>query len=249
MKKKTIIILTILLVILVVAGIFAHKYRNYLSAFYYVATNSGEKLQEKKLETDQKAIDAIKEYGIEQVRPLSEEETEKLNSGELTEEDAVNIVLGMLESDSPPAEEKNVTETPKNTENNINANDEIKNNVQSRELAEKNAEIAQLVGKIYVLKAKFTGELDGVEDWVHEEYKKLTPEEKKLKSSKVRIGRLAYTKALDLEAQCDAQMNEILNRLTVLLKETGQSTALVDEIRTAYEKEKQVAISYYMDKI
>ena len=242
MKKKNIVLLIILLIILVVVGFIAHKYRNYFSAFYHVATNSGEKLEEKKLETDQRAIDTIKEYGIETVRPLTEEETAKLNSGELTEEEAVNIVLGQFngESESEPG----AISTQDNASNNP-----TDKGVDSEALKEKNAEIAQLIGKIYVLKAKFTSELDSVENWVYAEIKKLTKEEKKSKASKVRIGREAYSMALDLEAECDGQMDDILNRLTVLLKETGQSTDLVSEIREAYENEKTLAISYYMDKI
>lgn len=228
--------------ILVVAGFVVYKYHNYFSAFYHVVTNSNEKLEEKKIETDQRAIETIKEYGIETVRPLSEEETAKLNSGELTEEDAVNIVLGRLDSETDNKPESNTNQDNPS----VNPSDD---STVSEDLNKKNAEIAQLIGKIYVLKAKFTSELDGVEDWVYAEIKKLTPEEKKSKASKVRIGREAYSMALALEADCDSQMDEILDRLTVLLEETGQSTSLVSEIRKAYENEKKVAISYYMDKI
>lgn len=238
MKKKTVILLIIFLVILIAGGIFARKYWNYFSAFYYVATQNSDKLVEKKEETDQKAIDTIKEYGIETVRPLSEEESSKLNSGELTEEEAVNIILGKTDNGTEAS-----TEITQNQENNQVVNSE------QQKLQEKNEEIAQLIGKVYVLKAKFTGELDKIEKWVHEEYRKLSSEEKKSTSAKVKIGRSAYSKALALQSDCDAQMEEIFGRLTVLLKETGQSTALVDEIRAAYENEKKVKISYYMDKI
>lgn len=228
--------------ILVVAGFVVYKYYNYFSAFYHVVTNSSDKLEEKKLETDQRAIETIKEFGIETVRPLSEEETAKLNSGELTEEDAVNIVLGRLDSETDNKPESNTNQDNPS----VNTSDD---STVSEDLNEKNAEIAQLIGKIYVLKAKFTSELDAVEQWVHSEYNKLTAEEKKSRSAKVKIGREAYSRALALEADCDSQIDDILNRLTLLLEETGQSTALVSEIRKAYENEKKVAISYYMDKI
>lgn len=242
MKKKNIILLIILIMILVVVGFVAYKYQNYFSAFYHVVTNSSDKLEEKKLETDQRAIETIKEFGIETVRPLNEEEAAKLNSGELTEEDAVNIVLGRFDSETDNKPESNINQDNPS----VNPSD---NSTVSEDLNEKNAEIAQLIGKIYVLKAKFTSELDAVEQWVHSEYNKLTAEEKKSTSAKVKIGREAYSRALALEADCDSQIDDILNRLTLLLEETGQSTALVSEIRKAYENEKKVAISYYMDKI
>lgn len=239
MKKKSIVLLTILLVIIIAAGLVAYKYRSYISMFYTAATTSSEKLLEKKEETDQRAIDTIKEYGIETVRPLTDEEAAKLHSGELTEEEAISLVLGQSDSGAS-------SETQGNTSGDNSAE---KNSLDEETLKEKNAEIAQLIGKVYVLKAKFTGDLNAVESWVHSEYKKLTAEEKKSTSAKVKIGREAYSRALALEADCDAQMEEILGRLTVLLEETGQSTSLVTEIREAYENEKTVKISYYMDKI
>ncbi len=239
MKRRSIILLIIFLIIIISAGLVACKYYDYISMFYKAATTSSEKLQESKQEADQRAMEAIKEYGIETVRPLTEEETEKLNNGELTEEEAVNIVLGRLDGEVS-------TQNNNSSVQGTSAND---NGLSEAVLKEKNAEIAQLIGKVYVLKAKFTNELDAVEKWVHSEYNKLTKEEKKSTSAKVKIGKEAYSRALALEADCDIQMEEILDRLTVLLEETGQSTTLVGEIRTAYENEKTVKISYYMDKI
>jgi len=237
MKKRTIILLSIFLVIIISLGVVAYKCRDYISILYKATTTTTEKLQEEKLESDQKAIEAIKEYGVEEARPLTEEESAKLNSGELTEEEAINIILGQSNSEEPPKEDTPSNE-PINNQNNADS-----------DLKEKKAEIAQLIGKVYVLKAKFTNELDVLEKWAVSQYTSLTPEERKSTSAKVRIGREAYSKALALQADCDGQMEKIFSRLTILLEETGQGTALVDEIRTAYENEKAVKISYYMDKI
>lgn len=239
MKKRTIILLSIFLVIIISAGTVAYKYRSYIYLFYKAATTSTEKLQEEKLESDQRAIEAIKEYGVETARPLTEEESEMLNSGEITEEEAVNIILG--QNNSEKTEDEGISSSENES---ANGEDKVDSDLQK-----KKAEIAQLIGKVYVLKAKFTNELDLVEKWVISEYNNLTDEERKSTSVKVRIGREAYSKALALQADCDGQMEEIFSRLTILLEETGQGTALVDEIRTAYENEKAVKISYYMDKI
>ena len=104
----------------------------------------------------------------------------------------------------------------------------------------------------YVLKAKFSSDLKGIEDWVNAKYRELTKEygEGNIPYSvKTKVGKAAYNDALELEANCDAEVEEILTELTTLLEETGQSTTVVDEIRAAYENEKMLAKSYYMDQV
>ena len=240
------ILLIILFIIIVIAGISIYKNWNTISAIYYFATDKGEELEQKKLDTDEKALNAIKDYGIENVRPLNEEETKKLNSGELTEEEAIKIVLGQKD-ESTDTENTAQSETSKDGKNTTVPG--TSNGLTSEELKQKNTEIAELIGKMYVLKAKFTNELAAVEDWVGSEYRKLTEEEKQSTSVKMKIGKEAYAKALALEESCDTQVADIIERLKVLLEETGQNTSLVTEIQAAYDNEKMVAKSFYMSKI
>ncbi|MBR5518912.1 MAG: hypothetical protein IKV86_07810 [Clostridia bacterium] len=242
-KIRSIIVLVILfalLICIVWAGLFVYKNRNSILAIYYTYTNQLNVLEQNKQNTDERALQAIKEFGIESVRPLTEEETEQLNSGEITEEEAVDLVLGKGENaegtGNSNAEEGK--ETSSETTTNINP--------------EKNEEIARLIGEMYVLKAKFSSDLKGIEDWVNSKYMELTKEygEGNIPYSvKTKVGKTAYNNALNLEAECDAKVEVILTRLTALLKETGQSTNVVSEIRAAYENEKMLAKSYYMDQV
>ncbi len=237
-KISTIIVLVILFILLigiVTAGLLFYKNRNSIMAVYYMYTNKVGDLEQNKLATDEKALNAIKEYGIENVRPLTEEETGKLTSGEITEEEALDIILGNEEETDSTGEESNNQSGSTTTEN-----------------SEKNKEIAQLIGQMYVLKAKFTNELASIEDWVISQYRVYVKEygEGNIPYSiKVKVGKAAYAKALNLEADCDNQVNDILSRLTVLLQETRQSTNLVTEIKAAYENEKMLAKTQYMSKI
>lgn len=241
-KVSTIIVLVILFILLIsiaVAGYLAYQNRNSIMAVYYMYTDNVDALEQNKLDTDEKALDAIKEHGIEHVRPLTEEETDKLTSGEITEEEALDIILGREEDAASLGGEKPV-------ENN-NQSENI-----TPENSEKNKEIAQLIGQMYVLKAKFTNELATIEKWVEDQYWIYTKEYGEGNvpySIKAKIGKEAYAKALGLENDCDNQVNDILSRLTVLLQETGQSTNLVTEIKAAYENEKMLAKTQYMSKI
>ena len=208
-------------------------------AIYYKYTNQMDVLEQNKQDTDKKALDTMKEFGVETVRPLTDEETEQLNSGEITEEEAVDIILGKLDAEpeesTTTGEQSNTTSTSTNDVN-----------------KEKNEEIARLIGEMYVLKAKFSSDLKGIEDWVNSKYREYTKEygEGNIPYSvKAKVGRKAYNDALALEADCDAKVENILSKITVLLQETGQSTNVVDEIRASYENEKMLAKSYYMDQV
>ena len=86
------VILFALLICMISAGIFIYKNRNSIMALYYTYTNKVDVLEQSKQNTDEKAMDAIKEFGVETVRPLTEEEEKKLNSGEISEEDAVFLL-------------------------------------------------------------------------------------------------------------------------------------------------------------
>lgn len=244
--KKRYVFLIILALIVVVIGIFAYTNRGNISAVIHGLTVTEEQRLQQKQETDKKTEEAVKQLGVEEIRPLTEEEAEKLSKGELTEEEAIEIIIGKENTDAPvkddtPSGQKKPTETktpekPAKTDN-------------SQKIAEANNRIAKLVGKMYVLKSQFTGELKSIEKWVSSEYKKLTKEEKKSIAVKTKIGKEAVSKATALEKSCDAQVEAILSEISTLLKESGQKTDLVKQIRQAYEEEKQLTKSYYVSKI
>ena len=242
--KKRHIFLIILALIVVVVGVFAYINRGNIAAVIHGLTTSTEDLNQKRQESNKKAAEAVKQYGVESIRPLTEEESEKLSKGELTEEEAINLILGKTEETTEQAGEntpdKDVSSSGKPDAQQQKQDDKIK---------EANAEIAQLVGKMYVLKSQFTNEILEVKKWVVKEYQKLKPEEKKSDSIKMKIGRVALDDVAVLEKECDAQVEEILSKITELLTESGQSTDLVKQIRNAYEEEKQLTKSYYISKI
>ncbi len=106
------------------------------------------------------------------------------------------------------------------------------------------AELAGMVGEIYVLRASFTGQLDGLLQQAKEEYISLPEAERDKQKGKLASKYLSM--AGSLESSCDAQMEDILSRIEAHLKKTGGDTALVKEIRKAYENEKALKKSYYM---
>lgn len=262
MKKRNkilLIILSILVVIAVVIGVLAYINRDMISTMYYVMTTDKQQIEQEKEYTDERALEAVKDFGVETINPLTEEQAEKLKNGELSEEEAIDIVLGKTEetsegtsSNGSSSEKPNGSSTTsQGTKDSATNKDNNKvQSAQSEELKKKNEEISRLIGELYVLKAEFSGELSAIENWVNDQYWKYTQEyDGNIPSSvKVKIGRKAYADALALEDSCDVEFYAILDRIEVLLKETGQSTTLVSEMRAAYDSEKKAAISYYMDQ-
>lgn len=250
--KKRYIFLIILAVIVVAVGVLAYINRGNIAAVIHGLTVTEEERKQQKIETDKKAEEAIKNLGVESIRPLTEEENEKLSKGELTEDEVIDLIIGKKE-EIPQESEKgdaSTTDTEKPTDSTKpTSKPQASSKVDNDKLTEANNRIAKLVGKMYVLKSQFTGKLEEVKKWVVSEYQKLSAEEKKSMAVKTKIGKEAIARATALEKDCDAQVESILSEISTLLKETGQSTDLVKQIREAYNEEKQLTKAYYVSKI
>ena len=276
MKKKKIVLLIILILVAIivsVASIFVVKNWNKLYAAYYALTGRSDELEQKYQESEEKLKESIKDLGIETIRPLTEEESDKLNNGEISQDEAIDLILGRNEENTAEKTDESdggdnkeattsgnneKTNSDKNTNTGSTAGDktkpatETKKEELSPEYKEKNEEISRLIGELYVLKSQFSADLTEIENWVNEQYMNFCEEyggaENIPSSVKTKVGKRAYEKALALEDECDVKVNEILSKVKVLLKETNQSTAVVDEIKASYDNEKSVAISYYMSQ-
>lgn len=301
MKKRNVILLIVLgivVTVFIVAGILIYKNWNVITAMYYHYSGNAEELEKNRDDADKRAEEAMKALGIENIRPLTEEETDKLNSGEISEDEAVKLVLGNEEettdeqsentepqkdsenktdsgndktSEAESSDNKTSPESEKTTgtqgagsnagkndssgsgnKTNTGKNDNVKEPEESPEIKAKKDRIAELIGKMYVLKSKFSKELSAIEDWVNSKYREFCKEyggaENIPSSAKMKVGKKAYEDALALEASCDTEFYAILDEIETLLIETNQSTSVVSEIKSSYESEKKIAISYYMSQ-
>lgn len=260
MKKFYKILIAVLLILATVVSYFLVRYQSLVKVVWNGFMLSTEKLETLKEQNEKKTKEIVEKLGIQTVKPLTEEEQKELMEGNLSKEDAIDIVLGRKSSDNKEQNEKK--EDGKTSENgdNIASNTEKPGeqtkkpdktqNKNTNELDIANERISNLIGEIYVLKAQFTGELKNVEAWVLSEYSKLSPEEKApdKSNSEQAIGKMMLNKVTVLEADCDAKMKAILSELKTLLQKTGQDVSIVSQIRDAYENEKQITKSYYISK-
>ena len=133
--------------------------------------------------------------------------------------------------------------TSKSSQNSSNASALPKSS--GTDEAEYNKKVADLIAKVYVIKANFTSSLAAFENDIISSYKALpTSERTNANKAKIVADNMSY--ALGLEAQCDAQIAAVTDELTALLKQYGKDTALVDSINSAYQQEKELKKAYYL---
>ncbi len=108
-----------------------------------------------------------------------------------------------------------------------------------------NKRTAELVAKMYVIKADFMGTLSSFEANIKAQYKSL-PAEERTQATKAKIVSENMSYITGLEAQCDAQVKAVTDELTELLTANGKDTSLVDAINSAYANEKELKKAYYI---
>lgn len=113
-KKRTKIILIILLVIVAALGVLAYNNRSCIKALCIAINTSSEELAKRREELDS-IENLVKDYEyLPPMRDMTEEEKGKLASGELSKEEAIDLILGILEpshvtqnnpgTDTPPSQ-------------------------------------------------------------------------------------------------------------------------------------------------
>ncbi len=237
MSKKRIIILCVVAAFLIaIATAVIYNY-DLIIAVKDGLFETKENLDIKKEESAKKEQEALKEAGVENVRPLTEEEKKEFTEGNITEEEVINIITGKTTVEEVKQNKNNGTGQTKKPETSANEN---KGN-------ETNEKIAELVGKIYVIEARFTSELSALESWALSQFEHLpTVEEKRAK--KKELMSYGFPKLSALEKECDTEVANVLSELEKVLKNAGQSTDLVTQIDNAYHEKKQLTKSYYINE-
>lgn len=153
------------------------------------------------------------------------------NSGNTVKENAEQLPAQQTPADKTPAEG---TQTP---------SQQTAPPVQ--QLGEADKKIAELVTKMYVLKADYTASIDAIIASMKAEYV-LLPVEQRTRSAKQNIATKYLGQINAMEVQCDAQVNAIVSDLKQILKENGRDMALADSILSTYATEKENTKAYYI---
>ena len=238
MNKKKKIWLVILIVLLVVLLTVSWFCKDLIKVVFTGITETPEQIEQKKEELDIKQKEALEKAGVGNIRPLDENEKEELNKGNITKEEAIEIITGKTTID----------EIKKNKETGNSSDKPAKKPAETQKPQDNtvNDKVAKLVGEIYVLEANFTSELNALEAWALGQFVNLPMEQKAAK--KKELAAIGFPKLAALESECDGKVNSVLKELEKVLKDAGQSTELVKQIREAYEEKKIVTKSHYISE-
>lgn len=235
-KKKRIalrIVLIVFLVLILGIGGVAYWQRNTIQAVINSRKYSSEELQVRLDEQETALLQKISEEHPEvQVTPLSEEDTKRLQDGEITAEEAVALITGTVAEEPTVSDSGHTASAPADTP-------------QAEEEAPKQevSNLQNLLAQIYVLEADFNGQLNSLiaqakQDYIND----------KGKTGKYAIAKRYIGTVGRLEGQCDSQMETLLSQIKTELEQIGGDTALVGEIRSAYANKKSAKKAELMEK-
>ncbi|HJG87206.1 hypothetical protein [Pseudoflavonifractor capillosus] len=254
MKKAGKIALAVAGVVLVAGAVTVAVQWNNIKAVAYMMTMDTGTLSQR-AEENRKTLDkAMEDYQIPSYT-FSEEEMSQLASGELSEEEAAARILGEnggttaepepSQSGAPsqepsPSQSTPPSQSPSASQSAQPAQSADQGGETSAQDAE--AELRQLVATMYVLQATYEGKLEAIVQEAIDEY---TAGEH-TSENRTRIVYSKYDALTKLEQECDQKVADVVSRMRELLKATGQSESLADEVQRTYEEEKSLKKAYYI---
>lgn len=246
MKKAGKIALAVVGVVLVAGAITVAVQWNNIKALNYMMTMDTGTLSQRAEENRETLEKAMEDYQIP-AYTFSEEEMAQLASGELSEEEAASRLLGQSgsgETGTTEGPEASQSQEPSQAPSSSQSAAPSQSASQSGDNAtqEAEAELRQLVATMYVLQATYEGKLEAIVQEAIDEY---TAGEH-TSENRTKIVYSKYDALTKLEKECDQKVADIVARMRELLKATGQSESLADEVQKTYEEEKSLKKAYYI---
>lgn len=239
MKKAVKIILLVILILVLAAAALCFWQRDNLAALKLSLSTSRDDLALMLTDNLQKVDEAVKKVDGIVVRDLTDEEKDALRNNEISRDELLlRLTDGLPVPGSGAGPEPAASPSP---EGEAGAEQP-----PAAETADPNAEkLSQLLAEIYLMKAEYTAWLEDKYDEAIAEYTALD-ESARTTAAKYNIGMRYMSEALEKETECDERMAELEDEIRALLKEMGQDTSLVDDIKAAYEEEKALKKAYYL---
>ncbi len=224
-KKKTkIVVWTIILIFVIGIAVLLWTQANNLKALQYAQYTPEER--QLLLEQNQERIDAIiSSLPVNPLTLLTEEQEEMLQNGDITEEEALQIIMGI---GSDAQYKKNGSDKKGSGAG---------SDVSGKQTGD-HGRLQELLARVYLLRSSYTGQLDGLVAQAKGEY--IAQRKSGKKVDKTAIASRYISKGLALESSCDGQIEGLLSEIKAELERTGGDTSVVAEIRGTYNTEKSI---------
>ena len=200
---------------------------------------SSEEIEEKLQENQQAIQDAVSAAPEVVVRDVTEEEKQALKEGTITQEELADRLV------EPEQISSDVNDIPsQSTQQSLSPTVEEVPAVDP----EYQQKVSAIVAEVYVLREQYTIELDNMYETAKAEYKRMS-EKERTKEKLVDWAAGYMSKAIKLEKNCDAKMDDIVLRLDTLIRENNGDLSLVDTVVYTYASEKSLKKAWYMSEL
>ncbi|MDD3766645.1 MAG: hypothetical protein PHF89_05580 [Eubacteriales bacterium] len=232
-----ILLIVIILVLVSVAALAVWQkdnIRSIINSFRY----SDEELQKKIDENKKKVEELVESITRSKIRDFTLEEEERIRKGEITPQEALEKVVaeGLPKQEQPDESKANTAQDGSSSLSYKNDNANSVNDI-----------ISSHITQMYHLKATYVGKLGDLERRAIADYKALSAGKKGGAAGKQAIVSKYLGEAANLEKECDAQVNAVLSSLKAELKKHNHDLEIIGVIRKAYEDEKVLKKSYYIN--
>ncbi len=231
------IVLAIVAAAIIFVGVIAYINRGNIAALYGASKTTSEEIVVKQEENRRRTQEILDSLTNIEIKELPEEVREKLQTGEITKEESLDIILGketietVMENKEKAENNENVdSPTIKPAEEQEQEQGQEQNNTGKKE---------EIIAKIYLLRAEYLNKIDGLIASGKATLKTIKPSEWTM-SKKMSLVNQFASQGNALEASCDARMEQLLSELEAELIRLGESTAPIGEIRSAYQEQKQL---------
>lgn len=236
MKKALKILLIILLVLAVITGsVVIWQWKN-IKSIWLGLRSSSEEIDEMRNQNQTQLVEGVNEYLDEPLREMTEEEKEKIQSGETSASEVYQKMfeekLNGTENEpeiAPPTEGEKPPVTQQPTK-------ETKDSVISRYMVD-----------LYKLQNEFNARAEAtiIQGAKYYESIKAHPQDPVARANTI----TKFTPTVrSIEKECDTKVEDVIKKLENDLKKIGEDTSVTASIRATYQNEKQLKLSYYSNK-
>lgn len=232
------------------------------------AMESPEEIEKQRSENQICLVDDLNEYLSVPVREMTEEEKQQIEKGEVTVADVYQKIFEERVNEQSPS----ATVTENNAEKSVVGKDAQahsgEKSSQKKEAAskpdsntapeegskpseqasvDKDSVISKHMAELYRLQNEYTARAEATISQGASYYESLKKEKGAAAARTSTITKFTPI-VRGMESECDAKVDAVISALTNDLKKIGADTSIVNAIKTSYESEKQLKLSYYSNK-
>ncbi len=239
------VVLGIVIAALILVGAVAYNNRHNIQALYAARKSSSEEISVKQEQNRQRTQEILDSLTDADIKELPEEVREKLQTGEITEEESLDIILGkttvdeVMENHSSGNGDGQVTDSAKEEPSQNVSTESRPGNKPAEDKPRESSSKEEIIAKIYLLRAEYLNKIDAFIESGKATIRALPPGSWSMSTKMSLINQFA-SQGNALEASCDARMEQLLGELEAELIRNGESTAPIGEIRGAYAEQKQL---------